>query len=122
MARPALAAAQATSLIVEGVFEKFPTLKFAFIEVQQMWAVQVMWHLDFDWKSIRDQTPWLERLPSQYFREHIRIRSRESCRAVAGLGARGGRVKFGVWVNCAGGGKCRSTSSVRCSASRSVRF
>ena len=34
-----------------------------------------MWHLDTDWKAIRDQTPWLKRLPSEYFREHIRIGS-----------------------------------------------
>jgi predicted TIM-barrel fold metal-dependent hydrolase len=73
MARPAAASAQAASLICEGVFEKFPTLKFAFIEVQQLWAVSVMWHMDFDWKAIRDQTPWLKRLPSEYFRDHIRV-------------------------------------------------
>ena len=75
MSRPYAASAHATSLIVEGVFEKFPTFKFALIEVQQMWAVPVMWHLDSDWKAIRDQTPWLKRLPSEYFREHIRIGS-----------------------------------------------
>jgi predicted TIM-barrel fold metal-dependent hydrolase len=73
MARPAAASAHAASLICEGVFEKFPTLKFALIEVQQLWAVSVMWHMDSDWKAIRDQTPWLERLPSEYFREHIRV-------------------------------------------------
>ena len=75
MSRPYAASAHATSLIVEGVFEKFPTFKFAVIEAQQMWAVPVMWHLDSDWKAIRDQTPWLKRLPSEYFREHIRIGS-----------------------------------------------
>ena len=75
MSRPYVASTQATSLIIEGVFEKFPNLKFALIEVQQMWAVPVMWHLDTDWKALRDQTPWLKRLPSEYFREHIRIGS-----------------------------------------------
>ena len=33
----------------------------------------VMWHMDSDWKGLRDQTPWLKRLPSEYFRDHIRI-------------------------------------------------
>ena len=75
MSRPYVASSHATSLICEGVFEKFPNLKFALIEVQQMWAVPVMWHLDTDWKALRDQTPWLKRLPSEYFREHIRIGS-----------------------------------------------
>ena len=73
MIRPSLASAQAASLIAEGVFEKFPNLKFAMIEVQQMWAAPLMWHMDADWKAIGDQTPWLKRLPSEYFREHIRI-------------------------------------------------
>ena len=38
-----------------------------------MWAVPLMWHMDVDWKAIGDQTPWLKRKPSEYFREHIRI-------------------------------------------------
>lgn len=73
MARPQMASTHAASLICEGVFEKFPNLKFAFIEVQQLWAVSVMWHMDADWKAIGDQTPWLKRRPSEYFRDHIRI-------------------------------------------------
>ena len=73
MARPAVASAHAASLICEGVFEKYPTLKFALIEVQQMWAVPLMWHMDYDWRALRDQTPWLKRLPSEYFRKHIRV-------------------------------------------------
>ncbi len=73
MTRPSVASAQAASLIVEGVFEKFPNFKVALIEVQQLWAAQLMWHMDTDWKAIGDQTPWLKRLPSEYFREHIRV-------------------------------------------------
>lgn len=73
MTRPNIAATHAASLICEGVFEKFSTLKFALIEVQQFWAVSVMWHMDSDWKSIGYQTPWVKKPPSHYFREHIRI-------------------------------------------------
>lgn len=75
MARPQIASAHAASLICEGVFEKFPNLKFALIEVQQLWAVGLMWHMDVDWKAIGDQTPWLKRRPSEIFREHIRVGS-----------------------------------------------
>ena len=39
MSRPTVASAHATSLICEGVFEKFPDFKFALIEAQQLWAV-----------------------------------------------------------------------------------
>ena len=73
MTRPHIAATHAASLICEGVFEKFSNLKFAMIEVQQFWAVSVMWHMDSDWKSIGYQTPWVKKPPSEYFREHIRI-------------------------------------------------
>jgi uncharacterized protein len=75
MARPQMAMAHAVSLIAEGVFEKYPRLKFLFDEVDQFWAAGLMWHMDADWKSLRDQTPWVKRLPSEYFRGHIRVGS-----------------------------------------------
>ncbi len=73
MARPQMAMAHAVSFIAEGVFEKYPRLKVLFDECDQFWAVGLMWHMDADWKSLRDQTPWLKRLPSEYFRQHIRV-------------------------------------------------
>jgi predicted TIM-barrel fold metal-dependent hydrolase len=75
LARPQMAMAHATSLICEGVFERFPRLKFAFVEVDQFWVAGLMWHLDADWKSLREQTPWVRQLPSEYFRRHIRVGS-----------------------------------------------
>jgi predicted TIM-barrel fold metal-dependent hydrolase len=75
MARPQMAMAHAVSFIAEGVFEKYPRLRVLFDEVDQFWAVGLMWHMDADWKSLRDQTPWVKRLPSEYFREHIRVGS-----------------------------------------------
>ena len=38
--------AHCVSLVTEGVFEEFPTLKFAFIEGGVCWAPYVMWRLD----------------------------------------------------------------------------
>jgi predicted TIM-barrel fold metal-dependent hydrolase len=73
MARPQMGMAHAVSFIAEGVFEKFPGLKVLIDECDQFWAVGLMWHMDADWKSLRDQTPWLKRLPSEYFRGHIRV-------------------------------------------------
>ena len=75
MARPAQATAHCASMICEGVFEKYPNLKVAFIEVQQYWAIGLMWHMDADWKALRDQTPWLKMLPSEYFRRNVRVGS-----------------------------------------------
>jgi predicted TIM-barrel fold metal-dependent hydrolase len=75
MARPQIAMAHVVSLICEGVFEKFPNLKFLFIEHDFFWAPGLMWHMDQDWKGLRDYTPWIKRLPSEYLRRHIRFGS-----------------------------------------------
>ena len=75
MARPQMAMAHCASIICEGVFEKFPRLEWAFVEVDQFWVAGFMWHMDADWKSLREQTPWVKRLPSEYVRQHIRIGS-----------------------------------------------
>jgi uncharacterized protein len=75
MARPQMAMAHAVSFIAEGVFEKFPKLKLLVDECDQFWAVGLMWHMDADWKSLREQTPWVKRLPSEYFVDHVRVGS-----------------------------------------------
>jgi hypothetical protein len=75
MARPQIAMAHVVSLICEGVFEKFPALKFLFIEHDTFWVPGLMWHMDADWKSVRDYTPWVKQLPSAYIRRHVRFGS-----------------------------------------------
>ena len=35
----------------------------------------MMWHMDADWKAVRDYTPWVKKLPSEYIRGHIRFGS-----------------------------------------------
>ncbi len=74
-ARASMAMAHCTSLICEGVFERFPELKFAVLEVDQYWVPGFLWKMDADWKSLREQTPWVKKLPSEYFRQHIRVGS-----------------------------------------------
>jgi uncharacterized protein len=74
-ARPQIAMAHTASLICEGVFEKFPTFKLLFIEHGVFWVPGLMWHLDGDWKGLRDDTPWVKKLPSEDLRQHIRFGS-----------------------------------------------
>lgn len=73
MARPQIAQAHVTSLICEGVFEKFPTFKFLFVEVDTFWLSGLLWHMDNDWKALRDYTPWVKKLPSEYARSNLRL-------------------------------------------------
>lgn len=62
--------AQTTSLVCEGVFEKFPNLKFVLLEGGIAWLPNLMWQLDKYYKQIKSSMPWLKRLPSEYIRDH----------------------------------------------------
>ena len=61
------------SLICEGVFEKFPDLAFILTEGGVGWLPHLMWRMDKNYKTLSEQTPWLDQLPSQYVLEHVRF-------------------------------------------------
>lgn len=63
--------AQINSLVTEGVFEKFPDLKFIAIEGGVAWLPHLMWRMDKNYKALRDTAPWMKRLPSEYILEHV---------------------------------------------------
>lgn len=65
--------AHVNSLVCEGVFEKFPTLKFVAIEGGIAWLPHLMWRMDKNYKALRAQTPWLKKLPSEYIRQHLHV-------------------------------------------------
>lgn len=58
--------AHCVSLVTEGVFEAFPSLKFAFIEGGICWAPYVMWRLDRIYPVLKTEVPHLKRRPSEY--------------------------------------------------------
>lgn len=67
------AMAHVASTIANGVYEKWPTMKFVVIECGVAWLAPILWRLDADYKALRKETPWLKHLPSEYAREHIRF-------------------------------------------------
>jgi predicted TIM-barrel fold metal-dependent hydrolase len=64
-------AASVTSLIVEGVFERFPDLKIVLIEAGFAWLPSLGWRLDQNWKRLKNEVPHLKHAPSEYLRQHF---------------------------------------------------
>lgn len=62
---------QVASLVLEGVFERFPTLKIVLIECGFAWLAPLMWRLDRVWELLREELPHVRRPPSEYVREHL---------------------------------------------------
>ena len=60
-----------TSLVMEGVFERFPKLKVVLIEGGFGWLPALSWRLDRLWSRMRDEVPHLQRPPSEVIRRHI---------------------------------------------------
>jgi len=65
--------AHLVSLVAEGVFEKFPSLKFILCEGGIAWLCHTMWRMEKNFKGLRSTVPWLKRLPSEYIFDHIRL-------------------------------------------------
>ncbi|ALS21419.1 MULTISPECIES: amidohydrolase family protein [Paenibacillus] len=64
---------QINSIVCEGVFETFPTLKIAFIEGGLAWVPHLMWRMDKNFRAMRSEVPWLKKKPSEYIIEHCRF-------------------------------------------------
>ncbi len=65
--------ANLSSLCFSGVFEKFPTLKFLFVEYSFAWALPLMWRINRTWESLRWDVPWVKRPPREYVSERVRF-------------------------------------------------
>lgn len=64
---------QLLSMIAEGVFEKFPELRVAFLETGFTCLPGLMWRMNKEWKGLRRDVPWINQPPSQTIRERVRF-------------------------------------------------
>jgi len=61
------------SFITHGVFEKYPELKLLLVEIGVSWVPWCLWTLDAHYRELQTESPWVKKLPSEYFRKHVRI-------------------------------------------------
>ena len=66
-------APQIASLVFNGVFDRFPTLKVSVLEAGVMWVPWLMRRLDMYYKEFRVEVPWVKRLPSKHIRDNVRF-------------------------------------------------
>lgn len=60
-----------SSLIFEGVFDRFPGLKVAILESGWGWAPFFGARLDATWRVLKGEVPHLQRRPSEYLADHF---------------------------------------------------
>ncbi len=67
-----LAANQVMSLIFDGVFDRFPTLRIVFVEHAFNWILPLMWRMDAIYEARKS---WMDikRKPSEYVKDHIKF-------------------------------------------------
>lgn len=65
--------AQVASMVLNGVFEKFDRLRVLLVEGGVCWLPHLLWRMDAEFKGLRQQAPFLKRLPSEYVFDHVRL-------------------------------------------------
>jgi uncharacterized protein len=71
---PQATMAQVISLMFNGVFDRFPNLNFVCLEGGFTWLPHLLWRMDREYKSVRQEVPWVKKLPSHHIVSDGRLR------------------------------------------------
>jgi uncharacterized protein len=63
----------AANMIVQGVFERYPTLNVMLLGGGVSWIPGYLWRLNSMYNLDQREAPWLKGLPSQYFAKHFTV-------------------------------------------------
>ncbi len=61
------------SFLAEGVFNACPNLKLVCLESGFTWLPTLLWRLNKEWRGVRQEAPWLDRMPAEVLRERVRL-------------------------------------------------
>jgi predicted TIM-barrel fold metal-dependent hydrolase len=64
---------QLLSLISNGVFNRYPHLRFVLIESGFTWLPGFIWRAIKTWRGVRAEVPWVKRSPAEIIRENVRL-------------------------------------------------
>ena len=59
------------SLIMNGIFERFPKLRVIYVEYGFVWPIPLMLRMDRLWRSLRHEVPWVKQSPIDTVAEHV---------------------------------------------------
>ena len=64
---------QLLSLVTNGIFSKYPTLRVVLLESGVTWLPAFLWRLSKFWRGVRAEVPWVTRPPAEIVRDHVRL-------------------------------------------------
>lgn len=94
------------SMIMQGIFDRFPNLRVLLVGGGASWVAAYLWRLDYWFKTNSNEVPWLDRLPSEVFVEHVRLgthaleRPADSDALRTALAAVGGIERLMLYTSC----------------------
>jgi uncharacterized protein len=68
---PHLAESNITSVVFEGIPERYPGLKFIFSGFGFTWLPGLIWRMDREWRTFRHDLPWVREKPSSYLHDRM---------------------------------------------------